>query len=150
METTVQRRLVFRLPSANSVLRVTGGEGPQGQVCFQPWEESITFTEVFFLLHVTLVLTRSLLLAAIVAPFVITAVYQRFNYRHLWLWRELTADDEWRLYCGWGLEVGGAERWSYCIWQVVEEVAWQHMQVGLTDLGGMRSRSSSSGISSRR
>lgn len=36
------------------------------------------------------------------------------------------------------------------MWQAVEEVAWQHMQVGLTDLGGIRSRSSSSGISSNR
>lgn len=39
---------------------------------------------------------------------------------------------------------------GYWIWQAVEEVAWQHMQVGFTDLGGMRSRSSSSGISSKR
>ncbi len=40
--------------------------------------------------------------------------------------------------------------WGYWIWQAVEEVAWQHMQVGLTDFGRMRSRSSSSGISSNR
>lgn len=49
---------------------------------------------------------------------------------------------------------GARVRWSegrgYCIWQVEEEVAWQHMQVGLTDLGGIKSKSSSSGISSRR
>ena len=38
----------------------------------------------------------------------------------------------------------------YWMWQAVEDVAWQHMQVGFTDLGGMRSRSSSSGISSNR
>lgn len=43
----------------------------------------------------------------------------------------------------------GKERQKfYWIWQADEDVAWQHMQVGLTDFGGMRSRSSSSGISS--
>lgn len=42
------------------------------------------------------------------------------------------------------------KRAGYWMWQVVEGVAWQQMQVGLTDLGGIRSRSSSSGISSKR
>ena len=46
--------------------------------------------------------------------------------------------------------VCGGLRKGYCIWQAVEEVAWQHMQVGLTDFGGIKSRSSSSGISSSR
>lgn len=44
---------------------------------------------------------------------------------------------------GWGY-------WGYWIWQAVEGAAWQHMQVGFTALGGIRSRSSSSGISSSR
>lgn len=44
----------------------------------------------------------------------------------------------------------GKKKWCYWIWQAVDGAAWQHMQVGLTALGGIRSRSSSSGISSSR